>query len=207
MDRGVEGERSELIGVFGGTFDPPHIGHVRVAVDVADHLGLDRLIWIPAGRPPHKAHSVVTDPLVRLEMVRLAAAADPRFEVSSIELERPGPSFMVDTLRALRELHPRAELFLILGADEVRNLPTTWRQPRSVLRLARLAIMDREGDSALAAAPALPGMERAVHVAVRRVDVSSTAVREAVRSGKDYEALLPPGVAAVVRREGLYAGP
>jgi nicotinate-nucleotide adenylyltransferase len=204
MDRGAEGATSERIGVFGGTFDPPHIGHVRVAVEVTDQLGLDRLLWIPAGRPPHKTSSDVTDPRIRLEMVRLTASTDPRFEVSSIELDRPGPSYTVDTLRTLRKLHPTAEIFLILGADEVRDLPTTWRQPESVLGLARLAIMDREGESALDAAPALPGMERAVHVPVPRVDVSSTAVREAVRSGEEYQALLPPGVAAVVRREGLY---
>jgi len=206
MDPGAEGARSQRIGVFGGTFDPPHIGHVGVAVDVTDYLGLDRLIWIPAGRPPHKTPSDVTDPRVRLEMVQLAARADPRFEVSSIELDRPGPSYTVDTLRRLRQLHPKAEIFLILGADEVRDLTKTWRQPRSVLSLARLAILDREGENALAAAPALPGMERAVHVPVRRVDVSSTAVRAAVGSGRPYEAWLPPGVAGVVRREGLYGG-
>ncbi len=200
-------EGGERIGIFGGTFDPPHVGHVRVALDVADHLALDRLIWIPAGRPPHKARSRVTDADVRLEMVRLAACCDPRFEVSTIEIDRPGPSYTVDTLRALRARHPRAEIFLILGADQVRDLARTWRQPESVMALARLAVMDRDGDSAVAMAPMLPGMERAVRVPVRRIDVSSTSVRAAVRAGEDFEALLPPGVAAVVRRAGLYIHP
>lgn len=202
----AEARPSLRIGVFGGTFDPPHAGHVAVARDVADALGLDRLLWIPARVPPHKQDEAVSTAAVRLEMVRAAVAADPRFLASEVELDRTGPSYTVDTLRHLRALYPEALLFLVLGADQVRTLEHGWKEPTEVLRLATLALMDREGEGAAEAAPPLPGMERAVHVAVTRVDVSSTRIRAAVAAGEDISAWVPEGVLDVIRRRGLYLG-
>lgn len=199
-----EGARPLRVGVFGGTFDPPHVGHVAVARDVADRLALDRLLWIPARIPPHKRDEAVTPGGLRLEMVRAAAARDPRFEASDIELEREGPSYTVDTLRLLRERFPGADLFLVMGADQVRTLEHGWKDPEEVLRLATPALMDREGEGAAEVAPPLPGMERAVHVPVTRVDVSATQIREAVAAGRDVSHWLPEGVLGVIRREGLY---
>lgn len=193
------------LGVFGGTFDPPHVGHVAVARDVADALGLDRLLWVPARIPPHKQDEAVSPPGVRLEMVRAAAAGDPRFEASDVELVREGPSYTVDTLRELRGRYPTAELFLVLGADQVRTLEHGWKEPEEVLRLATLVLMDREGEAAPHVAPDLPGMERAVHVQVTRVDVAATRIRAALAAGEDVAAQVPAGVLAVIRREGLYA--
>lgn len=201
-----EGAHPLRLGIFGGTFDPPHVGHVAVATDVADALELDRVLWITAGQPPHKQGEPLTDADLRLEMTRAAARGDPRFRVSDLEVRRAGPSYTVDTLRALRRDHPDAELYLVLGADQVRTLETGWKEPLEVLRLATLALMDREGEAAPDVAPDLPGMERAVHVPVTRVDVSSTRVREAVAAGGDLSALVPDGVAEVIHREGLYAG-
>jgi nicotinate-nucleotide adenylyltransferase len=208
METGPAGRsgRPIRLGVFGGTFDPPHAGHVRVARDVADALALDRVLWIPARSPPHKTGTGISPPALRREMTAAACAADPRFEVSDVELRREGPSWTVDTLRALREAHPGAELYLILGADQVGTLADGWREPEEVLRLAVPVIMDREGESAAAAAPDLPGMERAVHVPVTRVDVSSTEVRARVRAGEDVSAMVPEGVLRVIVREGRYAG-
>ncbi len=194
------------VGVFGGTFDPPHVGHVAVARDVADALALDRVLWIPARDPVHKPDREITGAPLRREMTAAAASSDPRFEVSDIELDRPGPSWTVDTLRALRARDPEASLFLILGADQVRTLDTGWREPEEILRLATLAIMDREGESAAAVAPDLPGMERAVHVPVTRVDVSSSGVRARVRAREDVSSLVPPAVLDVIMREALYGG-
>jgi len=194
------------VGVFGGTFDPPHVGHVAVARDVADALALDSVLWIPARTPPHKTDREISPAPVRREMAAAAAAADPRFEVSDVELEREGPSWTVDTLRLLRARDPEAKLFLILGADQVRTLDTGWREPEEVLRLATLAIMDRAGSSASEAAPELPGMEGAVHVPVTRVDVSSSGIRARVRAGGDVAELVPPGVLEVILREALYVG-
>jgi len=198
--------RSSRIGVFGGTFDPPHEGHVTVAKDVADALGLDRVLWVVARIPPHKADEPVTDPALRREMVVEAAATDPRFEVSDVELRRPGPSWTVDTLRTLRQRHPDAELFLILGADQLRTFASGWRDPEAILELATLAVMDRAGESAAVVAPDLPGMERAVHVPVRRIDVSSSQVRALVKAGRSVSSMLPPGVGDIIMRESLYGG-
>ena len=175
-----------------------------VAQDVADALTLDRVLWIPAGVPPHKDPGGLTPGCIRLEMARAAAQADPRFHVVDIELRRDGPSYTVDTLRALSAQHPDAHLFLLLGADQVRTFEHGWKEPREVLRLATLVLMDREGEAAPAVSPGLPGMERALHVPVTRVDISSTEVRTGVAAGRDVAALVPAGVRAVMEREGLY---
>jgi nicotinate-nucleotide adenylyltransferase len=200
-----DGAAPQRIGIFGGTFDPPHVGHVTVARDVADALALDRVLWIPARVSPHKLRRTVSTPPVRLAMVRAAAAEDPRFRVSELELERSGPSYTVDTLRELRARWPEAELFLILGADQLRAF-ASWRAPGEILRLATPVLMDRDGEDAAALAPDLPGMERAVHVPVTRVDVSATRVREAVAAGEDVSGMVPAGVRAVIEGEGLYRG-
>ena len=206
MATAPEGARSLRLGIFGGTFDPPHVGHVAVAGDVADALTLDRVLWIPAGIPPHKDVVGVTAAPLRLEMARAAAQADPRFEASDLELGRAGPSYTVDTLRALRARHPGARLFLIVGADQIRTFEHGWKEPREILRLATLVLLDREGEAAPAVAPDLPGMEKALHVAVTRVDVSSSQVRDRVAAGLSVTELVPEGVRAVVEREGLYRG-
>jgi len=138
-------------------------------------------------------------------MVRQAIASDPRFEVATLELERPGPSYTVDTARLLRREHPNDELWLILGADQLASFDT-WREPEEIVRHVRLAVMDREGVAAAAAARAQPTAGRAVPVPVRRVDVSSTDVRERVRDGGDIAELVPPGVQEIIARERLYSG-
>ncbi|HET9949726.1 MAG TPA: nicotinate-nucleotide adenylyltransferase [Longimicrobiales bacterium] len=192
------------IGLFGGTFDPPHRGHVVVASDVADALDLDCLLWIPARRSPHKPPGSGSPPEVRLEMVRAAAEGDPRFRVETLELERDEPSYTVDTVRELRARYPDAELFLVLGADQLRAFPS-WREPERIVEDVRLAVMDRGGDSAREVARGVPGGDRAVFVPVRRVDVSSTAVRARVREGRDISALVPERVREIIAREGLYS--
>jgi nicotinate-nucleotide adenylyltransferase len=198
--------RPTRVGVFGGTFDPPHRGHVTVAKDVADALGLDRVLWVVARVPPHKSDEAVTDAALRREMVVEAVATDARFEVSDMELARPGPSWTVDTLRTLRAIHPDAELFLILGADQLRTFASGWRDPEAILELATLAVMDRAGESAALVATDLPGMQRAVHVPVTRVDLSSSEVRALRRGGRDVSSMLPPRVHDVIMREALYVG-
>jgi nicotinate-nucleotide adenylyltransferase len=137
-------------------------------------------------------------------MVHEAIAADPRFAVCTLELERPGPSYTIQTLRALRLEHPDDELFLILGADQVATLDS-WREPAEIARTARLAVMDRGGESAAAAAREHPAAADAVVVPVRRIDVSSTQVRERVRDGLDIGDLVPAGVRTIIERERLYS--
>ncbi len=204
MSQAPDGAEPHRLGVFGGTFDPPHVGHVRVATDVADGLRLHRLLWIPAGIPPHKEYSSLSSADVRLEMTCAAADADLRFVVSDVEVRRGGPSFTVDTLRSLAVDHPEAHLFLVLGADQVRTFETRWKDPAEILKLATLAIMDRDGEDARSVTPHLPGMERSIHVPVTRVDVSSTRIRELAAHGSDISGLVPEDVAGIIRREGLY---
>jgi len=139
-------------------------------------------------------------------MVRATASLDPRFGVDTLELDRPGPSYTIDTVRELKRRMPDAELWLIVGADQVRAFDS-WREPAAIVEEVRLAIFDREGSSAQAAASALPKGARSVVVPVPRVDASSTAVRARVRAGQDVSALLPPAVRRIVERERLYSSP
>lgn len=137
-------------------------------------------------------------------MARAAAAADARFEVSTLEIERPGASFTVDTVRTLRAEHPDAELYLIVGADEFRVFDT-WREPAEIVRHVTLAVMDRGGESAASFRDLVPGGRDAIVVPVRRVDVSSTDVRARRGRGEDVTTLVPAGVGAIIEREGLYS--
>lgn len=188
------------VGIFGGTFDPPHLGHVSVARDVADDLGLDEVIWMPAGRSPHKPDADLTRSDVRLAMVRAAADVDPRFSVDDRELKREGPSFTIDTLREVRHgaLGADVELFLIIGMDQYRSFES-WRDPDGIRALVTLAVMDRGGEGVADAG--------VVRVLVGRVDVSSTVVRERVAAGVEIDDLVPPAVADVIERERLFRTP
>ena len=186
------------LGVYGGAFDPPHLGHLVAASDACDALGLHRLLWIPSAVHPLKAVRTAAD--VRLEMVRAAVAGDPRFVADGLELRRTGPSYTVDTLRELRVREPAAELFFLTGADNLADLPR-WREPDEIARLATLAVVSRAGDTLPANAP-----YPAVAVTVTRVDLSSTEIRRRVATGLSIRYLVPEAVRAVVERERLYRG-
>ncbi len=186
------------IGVFGGTFDPPHLGHLVVASDACAALGLDRVLWIPSAVPPHKLHTVRAPAETRLELVEAAIQGDPRFTADDLELRRAGPSYTVDTLRELARRHPGAELVLLIGADNLREIPG-WKEPHEILRLARVAVLSRDGAGVPADAP-IP----ATAVAVTRVDVSATEVRRRAAAGETIRYLVPDAVRALVERRGLY---
>ena len=185
------------LGLFGGTFDPPHAGHLIVAQDAWQRLGLERVIFIPAAVPPHKQNREVSPAQVRLAMLREATAGDERFAVDDLEVRRGGPSFTVDSLRAYREKAPDAELFLILGTDQYAELHT-WRESEELKRLATLAVMGR-GD----AEPVEPG-ERVVPLPVTRIDISATEIRRRVAAREPIRYLVPPGVEALIARHQLY---
>ncbi|MGQ0560354.1 MAG: nicotinate-nucleotide adenylyltransferase [Gemmatimonadota bacterium] len=187
------------IGIFGGTFDPPHAGHLIAAQDACAALSLDRLIFVPAAQPPHKQHGAISPADVRLAMLRAAVADDPLFEVSTVELERTGPSYMVDTLRALARLFPGDALHLLIGVDQVREF-SSWREPQAILRLARVVMLARTGTEA-------PGPEAGFvrqTVAVTRVDISSTLIRARIAAGEPIRYLVPDAVAEIIASEGLY---
>jgi len=193
---------TERIGVFGGTFDPPHLGHLIVARDVAEALDLDGVLWIPTGRPSHKEGGDLSPADVRLRMTEAATADTRLFEVSELELERDGVSYTVDTLRALREQRPDTRFHLILGADQFGAF-ASWREPVAVARLAGLAVMDRDGVAAETLDPGIP-VEYAV-VPVTRIDISSTEVRRRVADGSSVRYLVPDAVRRIIEDYGLYA--
>ena len=194
------------IGLFGGTFDPPHNAHVAVARGVADALELERVLWIPAGEPPHKDVRQSSAASSRLAMARAAAGADDRFEVSDIEVERQGPSYAVETVRALDTELGDAELFLIIGVDQYRTFDS-WKAPLEILQYAHLAVVDRDGASARAVLPTVlsgASRTRVVFVPVERIDLSSTDIRGRVIMGEDISHHVPASVLEIIDREGLY---
>jgi nicotinate-nucleotide adenylyltransferase len=186
------------IGILGGTFDPPHLGHLVMASEACEALGLQRVLWIPSAEHPFKRGQVRTPAELRLRLVRAAIQDDPRFEACDLELRRSGPSYTVDTLRALVALHPDAELYLLVGADVVREMPE-WREPNEVVKLARVAAITRAGDGVPEGLP-IP----AVPVPVTRLDVSATEVRRRMAAGQTIRYLVPEPVRLLVEELGLY---
>lgn len=184
------------IGIFGGTFDPPHLGHWLAAVDAAETLALDEVIWVPAAQQPLKAGVSSADAAHRLAMARLTVQGDGRFRVDAVELERGGLSFTVDTLRTYRERYPDAALFLLLGSDAAASLPK-WREPEVIRALAEIVVLTRGGE-----ASELPSGVRAVPT--RRVDLSATEIRERVAAGRSIRGFVPDAVAAYIAAHGLY---
>jgi nicotinate-nucleotide adenylyltransferase len=195
------------VGILGGTFNPPHLGHLVCAQEAYLQLGLDRVMLIPARIPPHKPVEDEPGPEHRLELCRLAVDGDERFSVSDLETVRPGPSFTVDTLQELHATEPDNELFLIVGGDVAAGLPL-WNEPERVLELARPAVAKRRGtprarvDQALAG---LRGGERAEFFQMPRIGISSTLLRRRVRAGEPIRYMVPDDVERYIGAQGLYA--
>ena len=188
------------VGVLGGTFDPPHLGHSIVAAEVMEALELDRLLWVPAGTPPHKQGRPVTAAEVRRRMVAAAIADHPGFELCDLELARGGISYTVDTLRELRSAHPGWSLFLILGADLLAGF-ASWRDPDAIRRMAQLVAISRGAE----AVPSGSGLREGVRtVRVERVDVSSSEVRRRVAGGKAVSTMVAAHVLSIIESERLY---
>jgi nicotinate-nucleotide adenylyltransferase len=195
------------VGVFGGTFDPPHVGHLLVATDAAEALGLDRIVLVPAGTQPLKAGAISAPAPDRLAMVRRLVGEDPRFDVDPIEIDRGGLSYMVDTLGALADRWPGAELFLLVGADVLTTFDR-WRDPARVRQLATLVVLTRDvsggdgADQSLIDEALVGGPPRRVRT--RRVDVSSTEIRARIRAGLSIRGFVPERVADFIESAALY---
>jgi nicotinate-nucleotide adenylyltransferase len=204
------------VGILGGTFNPPHLGHVALARHARSELGLERVLLMPANVAPNKPVAR-EDPGAehRLAMCRLAVSAEPGVEASACEIERGGTSYTVDTVQAIHDTHPDAELTLIVGADTARTLPG-WREPARLLALAKLAVAERDGlDSedvreALASVPGAPGAAEAPPASWMRllrmdeVAVSSSRVRELLAAGRSVTELVGEAVAGYIGAHGLY---
>jgi nicotinate-nucleotide adenylyltransferase len=202
------------LGILGGTFDPIHIGHLALAEEVRETLGLVRILFVPAGDPWQKDGTGVTPANVRYALVERAIADNPAFAVSRLEVDRPGPTYTADTLAAIADAERAAgrepDLWFILSAEALAGLPT-WRDPERVLALAHLAVVPRMDDADdLAAASArfaadFPGhAERAVFLSGPRLAISGTLVRARVAAGRSVRYLVPDAVAAAIREYALY---
>jgi nicotinate-nucleotide adenylyltransferase len=183
------------LALYGGTFDPIHHGHLILAREAREQLGLDRVVLVPAARSPFKPGVAQTPPEVRLAMVAAAVEGEPGLAVDDSEITRGGTSYTIDTVLAARARWPEAELWWLVGADHVAELPR-WHRYAELRELVRFAVLARAGSGA-AAAHGLP-------VVARTIDISATEVRARVARGASIRYLTPPAVAALIARHGLY---
>lgn len=193
-------------GIFGGTFDPPHLGHLALAAAARDQLGLDRLLWVPAADPPHKPDSNISPVADRLAMVQAAIAGHSTYALSRVDLDRPGPHWTADTVALLGEQYPADDLVFVMGGDSLRDLPT-WGRPEVILACCTLGVLRRAGDQVdLDALEALlPGITDKVRfISMPPITNSARDIRERVRAGRSIAGLVPPEVAHLIQRRGLY---
>jgi nicotinate-nucleotide adenylyltransferase len=195
-------------GLFGGTFDPIHLGHLIIAEDVREKLGLDRVIFIPARNPWLKADREISDGKHRLRMVKLAVASNPYFEMSAAEMERSGPSYTIDTVEAMKEeFGPGEELYFIAGSDAVADMPR-WKDPERVMSLCRIVGVRRPGAAEIdveALRPLIPAVSSCLRVIdVPQIDISSTVIRERIRAGLSIRYLVTDEVEEYIHEHKLY---
>jgi nicotinate-nucleotide adenylyltransferase len=184
-------------GIFGGTFDPPHVGHLIVAQDAALALGLDRILFVPAAVPPHKSDRELTPAALRLSMLELAIEGNDCFLTEPLELHRAGPSFTVDTLRELHYREPATAWTLLVGADQYTEF-SSWREPATIRGLARIGVLSRAGSKAVRETDGVRAID------VTRIDISSSAVRARVAAGRPIRYMVPPAVEQFIADRRLY---
>lgn len=196
------------VGVLGGTFDPVHIGHLLLGEMAREQLSLERVLFIPTGQSWRKPQREITGGEHRLAMLRLATQDNPGFGVSSLEVDREGPSYTAVTLEALTERHPNDELFFILGRDALADLPN-WHNPARIVELATLAVAERPN----AEAPSVTETRlatldaRLASITMPAIGVTSTEIRERIAEGRSVRYQVPDSVSAYIRAHGLYAAP
>lgn len=196
----------ERLGVFGGTFDPPHFGHLALARAARDALALTEVLWAVAADPPHKRGQVRTLAAIRVRLVQAAIAGEPGMRLSRVDLDRPGPHYSVDAVAILANAHPGAELIFLIGGDSLRDLPT-WHQPQDLIRRCRLGVLRRPG-----AAFDLEALERAIPGLTDRIDfidappvsASSRDIRARAAAGGSLKGLVAPAVGELIAAERLY---
>lgn len=188
------------LALYGGSFDPVHYAHLKVAQAALDQTGVERVVFIPAARSPLKADAAVADDKDRITMLRLATADAPRFEVDSCEIERGGVSYTIDTVDTFRQRHPAAELHWIIGADQMELLPK-WHRIGEIVPEVTFIVLRRPGYSA--AGPAIPGL-RHIEIEAPLMEHSSSEIRQRLAEGGTVEGLVPPSVEAFISSRGLY---
>ena len=200
------------LGIFGGTFDPIHFGHLVLAEQCREQCSLDEVWFVPAALPPHKQDAIISPAKIRSEMIEFAISGNPQFKLSRIELDRSGPSYTVTTLEQLQAEDPARELFLLVGADSIREMGT-WRQPLRILELATIVAVNRghdlQGETAaqeqLIDSLAGNSASRVRFVQMPGIDVSATDIRHRVAAGLSIRYLVPRAVEMYIRENHVYA--
>jgi len=189
----------ERVGILGGTFDPPHIGHLILAQEAMVGLNLGRVAFIPAAQPPHKGNTPLATPEQRWEMVGLAISDNPGFEALDLELRRSGPSYTVDTIRELEQMWgPEQEIFFLMGSDSLQEFPT-WKEPQNLVQICRVVVAARPGF-----VPQGKFTRRVAILQMPPVGISSTLIRERVKRGEPIRYLVPQKVERYILQAGLY---
>jgi nicotinate-nucleotide adenylyltransferase len=194
------------IGIFGGTFDPPHLGHLVLAESALDQLALDQVLWVVAGQSPLKLDRPASPVALRLGLVAAAIAGQPRFALSRADVDRPPPHYSVDTVAIIGRENPEAELFFIMGEDSLRDLPR-WRRPQDLIARCRLAVFQRPGiDTDLTQLEAaIPGLSARVDwVSAPEIEIASSDIRQRVQAGHSIRYLVPGPVRELIEQHRLY---
>lgn len=196
-----------MLGIFGGTFDPPHLAHLILADEARHQLGLERVLWVLTPDPPHKEEQVISPWQVRLELLAAAIDKDASFEISRVEIDRPPPHYAFETMQILRETNPEAGLIYLMGGDSLRDLPT-WKRPLDFLTACDgLGVMRRPGDSVdlTELEHDLPGVsEKVIFIGSPLLQISAREIRRRVASGEPVRYYLPQRVYEIILNRGLY---
>ena len=197
------------IGIFGGTFDPPHVGHLILASEAAQQFNLSRLLWVLAPDPPHKQNQSITPLPHRLEMLKRMIADNPKFEISYLEIDRPGPHYTIDTIRLLTKQEPDADIILLIGGDSLRDLPTWRLNAELVAAVSKIGVMRRPGDSfdMPALESQIPGLTEKVNfIDALLQNLSSRELRRRILEGEVYRYYVLPSVYDYIEANHLYRG-
>jgi len=195
------------LGIFGGTFDPPHVGHLILAMEAYDQLHLDKVLWVLTPNPPHKIGKLSTAANTRLRMVKASIGEDPAFELSRVDIDRPGPHYMSETVNLLHQQYPAAELVFLMGGDSLHDLPS-WHEPMEFVQACdRLGVMHRVGEkiNLELLEKSLPGISPKVEfIEAPILEISSNKIRQLISLGKPYRYYLLPNVYEIIQTGGLY---
>lgn len=198
------------IGVFGGTFDPPHVGHLILAAEAQDQLRLDRLLWVLTPDPPHKLDQTISPLAVRLQLLLAAISENPSFELCRVDMDRPGPHYAVDTVKILQDQHPSAEIFYLIGGDSLHDLPA-WYHPQRLIELIHgLGVMRRPGDQVdlRELEQKIPGLTAKIcFIEAPLLEISARQIRQRVAEGRAYRYYVPPAVYRLIEELGIYRLP
>lgn len=195
------------IGIFGGTFDPPHIGHLILAAEAYDQLHLDTILWVLTPTPPHKGGWEISPVERRLELVHAAIAENPAFEICRVDLDREGPHYAVDSVEILRKEYLDSELIYLIGGDSLHDLPIWYQPERLISQVNGLGVMRRPGDQIDLATleQVLPGITQKVQfIMAPLVEISARRIRERIAEGKMYRYYLPKDVFSIISERGWY---